>query len=311
MLSCVLLAVFLYTGSPDAAVAASLLTRAIANTLTLVKLQLLTCSAVTAGVLALARWRPQVRRHLVVGSPSAICATTFRASLPIMLEIVFHQTIPLWQYVVGYPEADSLLMRLDTLLFAGVNPTLWLERLIDKPLTLYLWGVYLAWFIVFQGSLFALALLRPPHEWRDLVLATVMTLTLGYIGYILVPAVGPIYAMKAGFSQDLQGNLIGHVTGDIVDRFGVWRDAFPSIHAAIAMLLMLYTWRYWRRWSVPFTVFGISILLSTVYLRWHYVVDVVAGIALSVACSWLSPRLLQLWESRAAGHSLLSTEYAD
>jgi membrane-associated phospholipid phosphatase len=270
--------------------AAPLIARAGENIWRLAKLQILTCLGLSGLVLILGQI-PQVRARLVVKGPFATVLRMLRATLPLLLLIVFHQTIPLWQRVVGLPEADAALIRLDTWLFGGVNPNLWLEHLISRPMTEYMWAAYLSWFIAFQGTIYVLVLFRSEAESNDMVLATVLTLIAGYIGYVIVPAVGPVHAMK--FTLDLDGGSVGAVTNRVVDQFGIWRDAFPSIHSAVSMLLMVYAWRYLRRWAVPYTVLGVSILLSTVYLRWHYVTDVVAGITLALLSAWLAPRLLR------------------
>jgi membrane-associated phospholipid phosphatase len=270
---------------PDAA---PLIARAGENIWRLAKLQILTCMSLSGLVLILGQI-PQIRARLVVNGPVATVLRMLRATLPLLLLIVFHQTIPLWQRVVGMPEADAAIIRLDTWLFGGVNPNLWLEHLISRPMTEYMWAAYLSWFIAFQGTIYVLVLFRSEAESNDMVLATVLTLIAGYIGYVIVPAVGPVHALK--FTLDLGGGAVGGVTNRVVDQFGIWRDAFPSIHAAVSMLLMVYAWRYLRRWAVPYTVLGVSILLSTVYLRWHYVTDVVAGITLALLSAWLAPRL--------------------
>jgi len=273
-----------------------LIHRAIANYLGMAKIQIFSFIGVTAAALLLYPI-PAVRRHLALETPRAIVAGLFRAAVPMLLITVFHQSTPLWQALLRRPEQDAALIRLDTWLFGGTNPTVWLQHIITKPLTDYMWAVYLAWFVAFQGTMYLLRALRPARPWADMTLGTMMTLVLGYVGYVLVPAVGPVHAMAASFTVSLDGSAIGAITNGVVDRFGVWRDAFPSIHAAVSMLLIIYAWRYLPRWRIPYTVLGVSILFSTVYLRWHYVVDVMAGMALSLFCAWLSPRLLA-WHAR-------------
>jgi len=44
-----------------------------------------------------------------------------------------------------------------------------------------------------------------------------------------------------------------------------------------------------------------GLILSTVYLRYHYVIDLMAGSALAIGCVLIGPRLYKLWkvESKA------------
>ncbi len=44
------------------------------------------------------------------------------------------------------------------------------------------------------------------------------------------------------------------------------------------------------------TIGGISVIISTVYLRYHYVVDVLVGAALALALFALQERVIRLWE---------------
>jgi len=52
------------------------------------------------------------------------------------------------------------------------------------------------------------------------------------------------------------------------------------------------------RWLLPF---GIGIIVSTVYLRYHYVVDVVAGALLAVAIVAIATPLYNLLANQDAG----------
>lgn len=272
-----------------------LLQRALTNLGNLAAMQLLTCLGIALVLSLLVRWG-KVADRIVLKSPAEIFSTLLRAAGPLLILLTVHQSVPLWQHMTGWPDADPVLIRIDEALFFGTNPIIWMERLVHPWLTPYMWAVYLAWFVAFQGTIYLLAALRPRHQWQDMVCGTMMTLVLGYIGYVLVPAVGPIHAMKGQFRLDLMGGPIGQVTVGIVDKFGVWRDAFPSLHVAVSMLLLLYAWRYLRRFAVPYTVLCVSIIISTMYLRWHYVIDVIAGIALTTLCFWASPHLIRWWE---------------
>jgi membrane-associated phospholipid phosphatase len=70
----------------------------------------------------------------------------------------------------------------------------------------------------------------------------------------------------------------------MLDSFeGITRDCFPSGHTELTVLVLYYARKFDRRifwWLLPF---GIGIVLSTVYLRYHYVIDVIAGAVLAGA----------------------------
>jgi hypothetical protein len=158
--------------------------RAVNNIWNLAKLQLVVCLGLSVLVILLGRI-PQRRAYFVFTGPQSTIVTMLRASIPLLLLIIFQQTIPLWQRIVGLPEVDPTLSRIDEWLFGGTNPTLWLEHLISHPLTVYMWAAYLSWFVAFQGTIYVMVLFRSESEWQEMILAIVLTLAISYIGYVL------------------------------------------------------------------------------------------------------------------------------
>ena len=79
------------------------------------------------------------------------------------------------------------------------------------------------------------------------------------------------------------------------------RAAFPSLHAAVSCLSLYYAWKYCR-WFFPILlVFVVGLLVATVYLRHHWVVDLLAGAALVPWVLWITPRFERFWWTRVVG----------
>ena len=78
-------------------------------------------------------------------------------------------------------------------------------------------------------------------------------------------------------------------------------DAFPSGHTAVALMTLYYAGKFRERVLVALLIPAIAgLIVSTVYLRYHYVIDVSAGIALTALTVYLAPPVRALL-SRAAG----------
>lgn len=118
------------------------------------------------------------------------------------------------------------------------------------------------------------------------VLAVSLCLVVGYTAYLFVPIVGPYIYQAGSFSGRLPGEAgIGLMR--IIDQAkGQARDGFPSLHAAGAVGILLFAWRYARRFFYVYLPFGLGLFYATVYLRVHYGVDVIAGIVLA-AIVWI------------------------
>ena len=60
--------------------------------------------------------------------------------------------------------------------------------------------------------------------------------------------------------------------------------AMPSLHAAFALLIVLYLWRLVPRWWRPLlALYPLAMAFSLVYSGEHYVVDCIAGWVYAVA----------------------------
>jgi membrane-associated phospholipid phosphatase len=75
------------------------------------------------------------------------------------------------------------------------------------------------------------------------------------------------------------------------------RDCMPSGHVAIALTVLFLSYHYARLLFYLFCPIVGALILSTVYLRYHYVIDLFAGAALAAGCSIIGPRLYRWWEA--------------
>lgn len=117
----------------------------------------------------------------------------------------------------------------------------------------------------------------------------------GLLGYVLVPAIGPMYTLHGQFTVPLsQPVALFNREMQFMNLARVQRDIFPSMHVAISFLVWLYALRNSRPLFWLLSPLVLSLWVSTVYLRYHYLVDVVAGLLLAPACfllaNWLFAR---------------------
>jgi membrane-associated phospholipid phosphatase len=78
-----------------------------------------------------------------------------------------------------------------------------------------------------------------------------------------------------------------------MDFARIRRDVFPSMHVAFSFLVWLYAYRHSRRLFWVLSPLVLSLWVSTVYLRYHYLVDCVAGFVLVPLCLYLGDYLFQ------------------
>jgi membrane-associated phospholipid phosphatase len=77
----------------------------------------------------------------------------------------------------------------------------------------------------------------------------------------------------------------------------VQRDAFPSGHTQMTLLVMYLSIKFKSRSRYFFIPNGTLLIFATVYLRYHYVVDLIAGAIFMVLTLWLGKHLFKWWMS--------------
>ncbi|MFL6212692.1 MAG: phosphatase PAP2 family protein [Blastocatellia bacterium] len=255
--------------------------------------QLLAAHALAIGVvLLIARWDQVVSGRVAASFlhgwyPVAFIPATFK-------ELTY--LIPL----VHPRDFDIQLAALDYRLL-GVHPTVWLERLTWPALTEVLQLVYATYY--FLPIILGAVLWR--KGWFERYGFWVFVVSLGfyvsYLGYITVPATGPRFlpAIKDAQSFPLTGVWLFQGLRETLDRAeGITRDCFPSGHTEMTLLVLYYARRFHRRTFWLLLPVGSALIFSTVYLRYHYVIDVIAGAATAALVILIAGPLYRLLSRR-------------
>jgi membrane-associated phospholipid phosphatase len=185
-------------------------------------------------------------------------------------------------------DRDAALLAWDHRLF-GFEPSLALQRIISPPLTAWMEFAYA--FHLYNIPIVAcfIYIWRPRERFREMMLGLVLITLFGLIGYVLVPAVGPMYALRNQFTVPLsQPIAIFTRQIDFMDYARITRDVFPSLHVGISFVVWLYAWRNSKKLFWILSPFILSLWFSTVYLRYHYLIDCVVGFILAPIAYYLA-----------------------
>ncbi|HEU4390107.1 MAG TPA: phosphatase PAP2 family protein [Blastocatellia bacterium] len=179
-------------------------------------------------------------------------------------------------------DLDWRLAAIDYRIF-GVNPTVWLERVTFPAFTEIFQLAYISYYFLPLAVGVPLWLEGRYRQYHMLLFALVLCFFISYIGYMTVPAVGPRFILNDQQSFALEGVFLYAPIRSTLDwAEGITRDCFPSGHTAIAVLVLYYAWRFRRGTFWILLPVGTLLIMSTVYLRYHYVIDVIAGVALAL-----------------------------
>lgn len=134
---------------------------------------------------------------------------------------------------------------------------------------------YFASMIIPGAVLYARGEFAKVREYVSVVLAGMF---LSYLGYLVVPAVGPHWFHRP---PEMDGWILGkHFHAALIYIEWQMPDAFPSGHALLSMIVIVLSWRYHRPTFWAMVVPASGCIAATMALRYHYVVDVAASLAL-------------------------------
>ena len=220
------------------------------------------------------------------------------ASMSVLIPLVFTQ-VGLIVEATAPTDLAAEVAALDDRMFAGVNPLEALEGIAHPVLTELMQWAYILYLPLIPGIILLLAWRGSPEGTARSLWSLQSILFLSYVGYYLCPTSGPNIHSNLGppgpcdltplslytFESDLPGVWLK-------DSFQRWAfaaevtkwDCMPSAHVGVAIACAVYAFRLDRRWGLALLPLCAAIVFSTVYLRYHYVVDAVAGAALAWFC---------------------------
>ena len=207
-------------------------------------------------------------------------ASEVRPVVPLYLMILFYPFIPSIIKATNAPDFDLQIQQMDQWLFQGQNPSLMTERFITPWLS-----EWMAFSYTFYGfailAVFALLFLKNQSKaLGEFVFMICLCLSIGYSLYAIFPVQGPVFAQK--FSVNLDLFYMEDVKNALMDKTRIERDCFPSLHTAISMVCLYSAWNSLRPLFWVMLPVILSIPFACVYLRYHYVTDVIAGIILAI-----------------------------
>jgi hypothetical protein len=178
---------------------------------------------------------------------------------------------------------DATLLMLDRTLWGGLSlpeHALGLERV---WLSEVLCAGYFCFYLVVLLPVIFFAARRATRDAQWFLFGLNLMYMIGFAGYMLVPAGGPYMAFPATFPYPVQGGPITTFLTGLVAQGITGMDVFPSLHSGIS----IYVWGFltlagYRRAAWLLAPIVLSIVVATVYLRYHYGIDLIAGVLLAV-----------------------------
>jgi hypothetical protein len=202
--------------------------------------------------------------------------------------------------IVNPGTLDRELHALGVTLF-GVEPALALEPWITSGTTEWFAFFYYGYFFVLALHVIPIIFFsRHPRILSEFALGLLLVLSVGQSLYLIVPGYGPA-SLPAMFDRELPAGVWWNLVKELVASAGAQKDIFPSIHTAAPTFILLFSFHNRAHLPYRFTwplvgFYSFNIIIATMFLRWHWLVDIIAGLMLAL-CAYLGGVVGTRWET--------------
>lgn len=284
--------------------------------LVLIAAQSLSLLAMTATV-ATRLWQDHIWfGFLLVGVTVAVWAPEFRLRRERLLWFGYVAGIFIYTLLRAYADETpiatqtSYVIRFDEWL-PGRSPVRFLqeqrlERNFPDVLDYLAIAVHWSFFITpHAGAVWAFVYRRT--AFAAYAAALVITMWLGLVLFFVVPTTPPWLAAQQGKLEGVTRVMDSTIRETLGGEDGAFPGgaetydefyqalgepnsvaAMPSIHMAVTFVMLLWVWRFARRYRWWLVGYCVAMAVALVYLGEHYVADELAGVAVALAAWWLA-----------------------
>jgi membrane-associated phospholipid phosphatase len=203
----------------------------------------------------------------------------FRNWYPLPYVASCYKEMALFVPAVRAHSADQFLADLDFRIWSA-NPTVWIERLYNPVFTEFLQLIYTLFIPVVLLVAFVLWRRGRVPQFQFYAFLIALGFLSSYLGYLCVPARGPRFLLKHLQHVPLQGLWLFESMQSALDKLeSAHYDCFPSGHTELTILAWWGSRLISNRWFGVYFAYTPFLIFATVYLRYHYTVDLLAGAA--------------------------------
>ncbi len=200
-----------------------------------------------------------------------------------------------WLNRMFFPDyLDPVVIRWEQALFGCQPSVLFMQKLPWLPVSELFYASYFSYYLMITGVGLAL-FLRNRQQFFHYVSVVSFLFYVCYLIYIFIPVIGPrlFFGEVGGYAlpEEAQRLASTHVYPDAIKAGVFYRimgwiyyvfeapgSALPSSHVAVAVCTVFFSFRYLRPIRYLHLTVAVLLCLSTMYCRYHFAVDVLAGL---------------------------------
>jgi len=197
-----------------------------------------------------------------------------RFYFPLVLLGYLYKETDYMNNLIFVTDLDPLFANIEEFIF-GLQPSVEFSRVM--PTEIFAELMYFGYF-----AYYLMVLLIPAYiyfktgrqESEQLIFIMINSFLIYYLAFIFLPVSGPQFYFEDTSNHLPGGFVFGSAIRFIQEVGEAQTAAFPSSHASIYLMLTYIIYKFARKLLIIAIPIGFLLLLSTVYIRAHYIVDV-------------------------------------
>lgn len=178
---------------------------------------------------------------------------------------------------IFFQDQDPFFYRVEGAIF-GFQPSLhFLNRFPQLWVTeLMSFGYFSYYLLIFSFSL--ILYLKDLDMFYRITFIIISSFYIYYVVFIILPVAGPQYFFSPAENEVPKAYFFSSMLKLIQELGERPTGAFPSSHVGVVLIILWYSFKHLRVWFYIFIPISVLLISSTVYLKAHYLVDVLAAI---------------------------------
>lgn len=218
-----------------------------------------------------------------------------RTIYPVVLIIFFYRALGPQLFVVFDKPFDPVIHQFEFNVF-GMDPAFAIQKYIDIWLNELMSFGYFSFYLIIPFAIIIYILLKKWKSLEKMILSIAVAYYLCFLLFIFFPVTGPGFYLDDIYYLPIIGPFFTPITKNIVSINGHYGASMPSSHCAIAFIIAWRIGRDIKKLLIPAIFITTLLCLSTVYGRFHYLTEALAGVIIGGLGVWISNR----WQIRFA-----------
>lgn len=197
---------------------------------------------------------------------------------------IFSLLIPITYYYIGFTLEELSIENIDKIIVSiekKISLDFYKSYKKESLLINEILSIAYVWFFYQMIGSIRYYWKEDMYQFYNFMIGFLFIFSSSYLLYCVAPGSGPLF-FEYKNNINIEGYFFTNFLYENYHLFTNQRDAFPSLHTAIIFYILIFDWNHQRFRFILFLIPSSLLLLATIHLGFHYIIDVIFGFIISL-----------------------------